>query len=247
MTTTTAVAPAEATSPRVALDPNAIQARARASDLTAVADAWVIESAADAEGAATDLKQIVLARKTLEDLKKQHLAPFEDGVKQLKALFDSPIQATKQAETILRKKMSLFLEKQEAARCAAEEAQRKADEERNAALQAAEQQANAHIESGNLEEAMAVMETVDLVAPAPVAAPTANLGGISGTRRWSAEVVDLEALIIACADKLKAGDKSLLPYLAAEQTVLNKLAVALKDAMSVPGVKAVSKLSTTVR
>jgi len=65
-----------------------------------------------------------------------------------------------------------------------------------------------------------------------------------GTRKlpWKA-VIDLKALVIACAKRLEAGDDSLLMYLSANETVINALAKNQGEKISqfIPGVTAVQE------
>lgn len=78
----------------------------------------------------------------------------------------------------------------------------------------------------------------------PPPAPVAKVEGLSSRETWSAEVVDLHALIKYAATCPKAMAESMLtPNLA----TLNTLARQAKAALAIPGVNAKSTTSTTVR
>lgn len=77
---------------------------------------------------------------------------------------------------------------------------------------------------------------------APPAPEPPKVEGISYQVRWSAEVIDLAALVRAVA----AGQAP-LKVLKANEVVLNGMASALKEAFVLPGVRAVSKRSQSTR
>jgi hypothetical protein len=84
---------------------------------------------------------------------------------------------------------------------------------------------------------MPVFEPV-YVAPRAVAAPA----GISTSQKWKAEVVSLQQLCRAIAD-----GKVPAHYVEANMTVLNGMARANKQALNIPGVRAVADFSVTAR
>lgn len=105
-------------------------------------------------------------------------------------------------------------------------------------------EAAAEAERQRLADAEAARLAADTMPTAPVVAFEApKVAGVSTQRRWSAELTDKRALIRAAAD----GDTVAESLLAFDQPTANKLAVALKDAMSVPGVRAVSTASKSAR
>lgn len=118
------------------------------------------------------------------------------------------------------------------------EAQREAEA---AAYKAAEEQRA--IDAAALAQTGADEETVASVLTAPVqvtesfaVAPTYEKSSAVQYRdNWSGEVTDLFTLV-----KAVAKDKSKLNLLQINQTALNQLAKALKETMSIPGVRAVN-------
>lgn len=84
---------------------------------------------------------------------------------------------------------------------------------------------------------MPVFEPV-YVAPRAVAAPA----GISTSQKWKAEIVSLQQLCRAIAD-----GKVPAHYVEANMTALNGMARANKQALNIPGVRAVADFSVTAR
>lgn len=64
---------------------------------------------------------------------------------------------------------------------------------------------------------------------------------------WSAEVTDAEAFILFVADKLKAGDKTWLPYVIVNAQAMNAKARTEKENFLVPGVRALRSESLATR
>lgn len=126
--------------------------------------------------------------------------------------------------------------RREAQRRLEEEARKRAEDERIAQAVALEQ-SGAHT-----EVVEAVLETP--VVAVPVVAPStfqkSNAAIVRET--WTAEVTDLHALV-----KAAAKDKNLLGLLQVNQSALNGMARALKETMSIPGVKAVPQKSVATR
>ena len=191
--------------------------------------------------AAEFVLRIVGLRKQVVD----HHAPIKtathkahkEAVSAEKKLLD-PLQ---QAETIIKRAISDWDAKQERIRIEEqrklEAAQRKADEDARLALaQEAE-------ENGATEETVDEILETQVVAPAVVAAPTyQRTSGISTTKRWRAEVVDIKALCRAIGEGNMPTN-----IVQANMTVLNSLARALKESFKVPGCKAVIDSSVSVR
>jgi hypothetical protein len=114
-------------------------------------------------------------------------------------------------------------------------AARKAEQEAEAARQALQAQAASAAATGDQETATAIVEAATSIQAAPPA-PEVKHAGESKQTFWSAEVFDLGALVAAVA----AGQQP-LAYLQADTTALNAVAKALKETLSIPGVRAVSK------
>ena len=117
-----------------------------------------------------------------------------------------------------------------------QEKARKEEEERQfrAALDAEDR--------GQAEEAKAILEE-KLETPVITVAPAvAKVEGISNRTTWSAEVTDLLALV-----KYVAGHPEWVSLLEPSMPNLNRLAVAQRQALAIPGVRAVSKTVRATR
>lgn len=150
-----------------------------------------------------------------------------------------------QAERIVKSRGVEFLVEQERiraeeerkARAEAEAAERK----RKAELEA---QAQRHEANGNIAKAEERREMAEqvFVAPRPVVAGAIKAEGQSLKEVWSAEVVDLAALVKAVAE-----GRAPITLVMADQTALNKQAKATKDAFPIPGVRFFSTKQMAVR
>lgn len=160
------------------------------------------------------------AKASLLDLEKEALSPVRTAI----GIYDSKLLAEKHRRD------------------------REAEEERQRQLAAARaeeetrrlKEAEASVEAGmSQEEALAILE--EPVAPvlAPKAATTPKLEGVSYRDNWSAEVIDMRALVAHAHAHPALIPSLLLPNL----PDLNKMAKAQKSALaqSIPGVRANNK------
>jgi hypothetical protein len=178
---------------------------------------------------------IVALRKEIEAQFAKPKKKAHEAHKAITAMEKKYLDPLVQAESILKASIVAFtteqerLRREEEARIRAEQ-ERLAEEARLAAAIEAEQ-------AGATEaEVQAVIEEPAFIAPV-VAAPTYQKAtGVSTPVTWSAEVISMKQL---CAE-ISAGRQPETLVLA-NQPVLNKMAVALKSALAIPGVKAVSK------
>lgn len=120
---------------------------------------------------------------------------------------------------------------------AATERQRREEEEQR------RQSAEAARTVGMDEASVQTILTAPSTTPAPSVPSTfRRAAGVSSRDNWCAEVTDLHALV-----KAVAKNKNLLPLLEANMPALNAQARAMKDALVIPGVRAVNKGSLAVR
>lgn len=127
---------------------------------------------------------------------------------------------------------------------------RKAEEEQRrlqaiARKQEDERQLMAAIEaeaSGNPAEADAILEERPAAPVITVAPAVAQVQGVSSRTTWSAEVHDVEALIVYVAAHPEWSS-----LLEPNMPNLNRLAVAQREALAIPGVRAVSKVVRSTR
>lgn len=182
--------------------------------------------------AAEERKSIKRQWKALEELRKKTLKPFDDGRKGVQALFTPALDALKEADDIVERGM---LDYRAAEQRAAQEAAR-AEAER--LRQEQEALATMAEQCGDPETAEDLRgQPVHVPVAAPVAAE-----GTWTTTRWHAELTDIVALCKAVAD-----DPSLAELVQLNQPAANRLASALRDAVSYPGLRFVSTTSLAVR
>lgn len=202
---------------------------------------------------AVQLKSFPAIRATDEYVKAGELLTVGRGVlKQLDDAYDPLIEANRKAWKLalakkaeyydpieagtkgLKSLMQVYDAEQERIRLAEErrlqEEARKQEEERRL------QEAIEAEKSGNKEEAEEIITAPIETPVVTVQRSTPKVVGVSFSVRWSAEVVNLMELVKAVAD-----GKANIEYLQANTVTLNRVAIALKSNMDVPGVKAVSK------
>lgn len=230
--------------------PTTIAAPAGDYELVGQADRWkqmvdgyVIDSQEMYEAGGEDLRQVKALRKKLDDERKRIKEPFLEGTRRVDAFFKRPLDMLDQAAAVINRCM---VDYSAAQRRIALEAQRKAEAEAAAARKQAEAEARALAEAGKAEEAQQVMAIAEMaVAPAaPVAVPKA--AGVHLRKTYSAEVTNLVELVEFVAANHKA-NPAVLKYLEPNLSVLNKLAVALKEDYNVPGTRAVASESAVAR
>lgn len=108
----------------------------------------------------------------------------------------------------------------------------------------------AHAESVGESKAVVeaiVQEAQSLPAPPVAARPITSVSGASTRDNWKCEIVDKRATILHVAERLKAGDDSLLNLLAIDTTTANQLARAQKSTMKIPGLHAINDVAFTKR
>lgn len=144
---------------------------------------------------------------------------------------------------MLAKRLRAKQEAEEARQREAREAARKAEQDRLLAEAA-------HAESMGESPAL-VQQLVDEAAsvpPPPIAERPITAVKGAGTRdNWKAELVDKRALILHVAERLKAGDDSLLNLLDVNTTTATQLARAQKSTMKIPGLRAINDVAFTKR
>ena len=182
--------------------------------------------------AAEERKSMKRQWRALEELRKKTLKPFDDGRRGVQALFTPALDALKEADDIVERGM---LDYRAAEQRAAQEAAR-AEAERLRK----EQEALA-----TMAEQCGDPETAEDLrgqhVHVPVAAPVAAEGTWT-TTRWHAELTDIVALCKAVADGTAPAELVQL-----NQPAANRMASALRDAVSYPGLRFVSTTSLAVR
>lgn len=199
----------------------------------------VVDSDSMYQIAGEDLRKIKGMERDLETRRKAITVPMDAAKKSVMDLFRQPLAVLAEAEQHIKRAMGAYDEKQriEAARIkkiadAAAEAERK----RLADLAAEAEQA------GDMESAFelqTVAEAVTVHAPA-THAPRAT--GIASTERWSAEISDKRAFI---EEALR--NEQYFDMVQIDMRPLNQMAVALKDKLNIPGVKAIATRGISAR
>jgi hypothetical protein len=198
------------------------------------AGAIVVSDAGSFETAGNTVKELTA-------LEKQIKAFWEDDVssalklhRSLVAKRDSMLGPVGDQKKALTNGMKAWSDEQERIR---REAQAKAEAEaRRMAEEAALARAVALEASGNKKEAEAVMEAPVVADPVYVENVTPTGFGQFTRKTWSAEVVDIMALVKAVANG-KAPIKAIEPNM----TVLNQMARSMKETFAVEGARAVER------
>jgi membrane protein involved in colicin uptake len=255
--------------------PQADTALKAADDAYAIALAYDIDSPEIFEAAGDELRAIATKRKEIEETRMTLTRPLDESKRRIMDLFRVPIDRLTDAETKLRKGMLTYQqserekaykarreaeavaarEREQLERAAREsaEAARKA-QEAAAVAEAAGDKAAAEVALEAAQEATARAEDASIeaeiaaVAPAylPTVAPT-KIKGIGTRETWKHEVTDLRALILAAAKRAESGDDFLLGYLCADDAALASAARSMKSKLAIPGVRAYSDESLSVR
>lgn len=171
-----------------------------------------------------------------------------DSLKRRVLAFDAEQRrlAAERAEAERRERERKAAEAAEAERLAAAQAQALIEQAKAAQEQGGEVAAQALLaQAGEAKDAAraraaAAQQALHVVAAAPTLAK-----GVRGT--WKAEVVSIDSLILAAADRIRAGDRSLVGLLAVDESAANAKAKAEKEGMNVPGLRSVFVPSLSVR
>lgn len=219
--------------------PSEAQLASVSSPILETANSFIIDSPVMYEMAGDELKTIKAKYKLLEDQRKAITQPMDAAKKQVMDLFRKPLEMLEQAEGIIKRTMLAYQNEQRRLQA---EAQRKIDEAAAAERQRMAEQAKAAEQTGDTAGAVALQAAADMVVAPTVKMEPAKVSGISTTVRWSAEITDKIAFLqhaLAHPEFMEAIDINMKP--------LNQMAVALKDKLNIPGVKAVSTESISAR
>ena len=195
---------------------------------------------ADEHGVALDM---IKALREREKRIAEHFEPsrkaLDSAKKEILAARDSLVKPLAEARGVLSDKAVTYQQEQERiareAQAKADAEARKKEEERLAAIKEAEAWSDD-------EEVERIQTTV--AAPPVKAAPpaVAKVSGASSRTTWHAEVVDVGTLINHIA-----GNPDLHFLVEPNMKALNRIAVAEKENMAIPGVKAVPSTSVVTR
>jgi hypothetical protein len=177
--------------------------------------------------------------KEIESERKRITVPLDNAKKAVMDLFRPATNWLETAEGILNVSIVKYANDQEKMRREQEEKLRKEAAAKEAKRRAElEERARKARESGKDDKADVLeQKAAEVHFEAPVVASTLQkVEGLSFREDWSAEVVDLMALVKAVAD-----GQAPLAFLEANIKVLNSQAKATKNSLVFPGVKFISK------
>lgn len=221
--------------------PTKEQLAQEADPVLATAQGFQIDSPEMYEIAGEELRTIKAKAKALEDRRKAITGPMDKAKKEVMDLFRKPLGVLEKAEAAIKQTMLAYHREQEAKAAAARaEAEKIAAE----AKRQMEEQAREAEASGDVATAAALEVAATAMTAQPIAvAEPAKLTGIATTTRWSAEVVDKVAYIRHVLDNAP----ELIDTIEIDLKPLNQMAVAMKDKMNIPGLKAVPKTGISAR
>ncbi len=175
---------------------------------------------------------------------EQRFAESKDSAwkahKKITALEKSFLDPAKKLFDIIVSKTSSYRQAEQR-RIDAETAKRDAELGKQAEAERARQAALAEFDD-EPEQAEQILQQEVFVPPAAPVAEIPKTEGVTDRRTWGAEVTDIRALARAVADGTVPAE-----YILPNEPVLNAQARAMKDALTIPGVKAVSKVNTSYR
>lgn len=247
---------------------DAVVLAGKAQRMLTNAQSFVIDSPTMYELAAADLQKVKGLAKDVEEKRTAITGPLNQAVKAVNDLFRAPKEYLASAESALKGAMLTYdREQQRKAEEARREAERRAREERERieaearetarrareeadliakeaadaaaagdAAKAAElqQQATETAAAGAAQaETIAMEAEMVTAAPVPVATAAPKVAGLSTRQNWKARLTDKMALIAFIAQHPE--HQHLLDV---NQSAINQLAKAQKDAMRLPGVEA---------
>jgi hypothetical protein len=205
--------------------------KAETMPVVARAQSLVVRTPEDYTGAADFLKAIKAAQKKVAD----HFGPMKAAAhaawKKITATEAEAAQPLADAERVVKGRMLEYQDEQERIRQAEQrKLQAEADARAEAERKALEKKAAAMKTEAKREEYME--RAAEVAAPVVTVAPVVpTVAGQAIRKTWKARLVSISTLT-----GLAAGDVR-LSLIAFDQSAANKLAVATKGALSVPGVE----------
>jgi hypothetical protein len=220
--------PTETTTTLTVTTPAAMTLLTPAEGALARALSIVVNDDADAEIATECAKESKRRWEALEQQRKHLLEPVYEQRDRILALFSGPQDYYKRATDTVRRKLADYLDAK--AKKEREEQARRERAQREEA-ERLEREAKKAEERGNTELATAKREIAEQVALAPVQTGTTKTAeGLSSAVRYSAKCTDKATLV-----KAAARNPMLMSLLDVNQSALNAMARATKEAFAVPG------------
>jgi len=186
------------------------------------------------EAAGEDLKALKGAQKRLDGSRTAITKPLLEAQRAVNALFKGPTDTLAEAERIVKRGILGYQEIEERKRREAEAVAAEAARKEREKLEAQAARAAA---AGKVEKAEALQATAAAIPDRiEIASAAPKIGGLTTKTTWKAEVTDKAALI-----KYVAEHPEWLGIFEINMTALHGLARAQKDALAIPGVKAVEE------
>lgn len=209
--------------------------------IVAQAQAFEVTDAATHGEALKRVKSLRLAERGVTEHFEPARKAADAAKKELLALRDGFVTPMAEARGIYERTATEY--EREEQRKAAAERKRLEDEARRKEEDARLRQAIAAESAGDDALAEKIIETP--AAPRPVIVPrpaVASVSGVTAVTRWSAEVTDIGALV-----RHVATHPDLLHLISPNLVALNQMARAQQAKLAIPGVRAVSETSHSVR
>lgn len=224
----------------VIAQPNADEIRAAHSELVSRADSIEIKTFEDHKCAFVYIVQLAKAKKAVTDKLNPIIGHAHKAYKSLTALRNELVKPIDTARGVTIGKLDEYEAEQNRIAAIeqrkAEEVARKAEEERLI------QEALAAEEAGDMELAEEIINEPTMAPIVSLPARVAKVQGVGSQERWSAEIIDLLALVTYVSDH-----PEWITLLNPHMPALNALARSQRGAMRIPGVRATPNTVRTVR
>jgi hypothetical protein len=220
--------------------PDASALAAEAAPLVRAASSLKIATKDDHERALESIKVLRGFEKRIIDAFEPTRKNLDGAKKELLALRDGMLRPISSARATIDTTAAAYETEQR--RIAEAETKRLMEEARKREEERQLEQAVEAEEAGDPELADEILREPTPLPVVHVAAAVAKVDGMSTQTRWGAEVVDLLALV-----RYVAANPQWVNLLEANTVALNRLAVAVKGELRIPGVRAVSTTHRVAR
>jgi len=201
---------------------------------------YKVSSPEMALAAGEDLKQVKALAREIEEKRTAITSPINRALKEINALFKPAQEWLAEAERLLKSALLGFQAEQDRI---AQEAQAKADEEARKERERLEHQAAKAEAKGKIEKAEGFREQAQAQTAPIISSAAPKLSGIATRETWKAEIIDKMAFV----RHVVTARPDLIALILIDQTGLNAQARSLKDALDLPGVKAVKETILAAR
>jgi colicin import membrane protein len=212
----------------------------KAQEWQVITYAYKVTSPEAALAAGEDLKLVKALARQLEEKRTAITGPINKALKEVNALFKPAQEWLAEAERLLKSALLGFQADQNRI---AREAQAKADQEARKEREKLEQQAARAEIKGKIEKAEELRDQAQAQVAPIVSSAEPKLSGIVTRETWKAEVTDKLAFVKHVVE----ARPDLIALILIDQASLNAQARSLKDALDLPGVRAVKETILAAR